>query len=224
MKSFFSILLLTTLLLTSCSSTKVSRHVANEIHPEAKEAIESLFTIKASNITLAEEDLEKKVLANLKTFIATAEIKIELIEDEHLTNEVLFKIEPGIENNKNLITIRYAEDAFRDHVATLNLTRFMDGLLQSNFPSPYTFFELYHNAINNDPSALYTVAKIRRSVLTPLTSNTYYEPVNLSQYNGYVQGETIIWDRKLAELAKIEKKKNAEKRKVIPKKAPETSS
>jgi hypothetical protein len=55
------------------------------------------------------------------------------------------------------------------------------------------------------------VAKIRRLILTPLETNTYYDLVNLSQYNGYVQGETIIWDRKIAEIVK---KKNAEKRKI----------
>jgi len=208
MKQHFPIILFASLLLTSCSSTNISRTVAHEVHPEAKEAVESLFTIKASNMSLAEEDLEKKVLVNLKAFIAGTDIETALIEDDKLTDETLFKIEPIIENNKHLLVIKYAEDAFRDHAATLNLTRFIDGLLQSKSPS---FFELYYKAQNNDSNSLHTVAKIRRLILTPLETNSYYAPINLSQYNGYVQGETIIWDRKLAEIVK---KKNAEKRKL----------
>ena len=208
MKNIYFTFAFSTLLLASCSSTNVSRTVAHETHPEAKEAVESLFTIKASNMSLAEEDLEKKALVNLKTFTAGTEIEIALIEDDKLIEETLFKIEPVIENNKHLLIIRHAEDAFRDHAATLNLTRFMDGLLQSTSPS---FFELYYKAQSNDPGSLHAVAKIRRLILTPLETNTYYDLVNLSQYNGYVQGETIIWDRKIAEIVK---KKNAEKRKI----------
>lgn len=208
MKKVFPIMTLATLVLASCSSTNVSRTVAHEIHPEARKAVESLFTIKASNMSLAEEDLEKKALINLKTFTAGTEIEIALVEDDKLIDETLFKIEPVIENNKHLLIIRHAEDAFRDHAATLNLTRFMDGLLHSKSPS---FFELYYKAQSNDPGSLHAVAKIRRLILTPLETNTYYDPINLSQYNGYVQGETIIWDRKLAEIAK---KKNVKKTKT----------
>lgn len=60
MKKVFSIITLSTLVLASCSSSNVNRTIAHEVHPDAKDALESLFTIKASNMSLAEEDLEKK--------------------------------------------------------------------------------------------------------------------------------------------------------------------
>ena len=198
MKKQFSIIIMAFFILTSCSSPSVGRKVANEIHPEAKELITNLFTIKASNISLADENLESHTLKRFKTY-AESGIKIEFIKDEKLTDETLFKIEPIMNEEGSLVTVRYAEDAFYDHAATLNLTRFMETLFSEVYP---TIFELYNTAINNDINSLHSITKTRRSVLTALETNPDYDPINLSQYNGYIQGEIVIWNRKLSEMDK----------------------
>ena len=199
MKKHFSIIIMASIILASCSSPSVTIiKQSREIHPEAKEIIENLFTIKASNISLAEENIEKQTLSRFKKY-AEAEIKIKFIKDETLTNETLFKIEPLIEVDGSVVVIRYAEDAFRDHAATLNLTRFMESLFQEVYPS---LFEHYNTAINNDLYSIHAITKIRRSVLTPLETTPEYDPINLSQYNGYIQGEIIIWNKRLSETEK----------------------
>lgn len=190
----------------------VDRKVAAvPINEEARAAVESLFTFKKSNMPIADLNLKEPAEGNIQLLVYNSKVKIEFIEDLKLDPEAAFKIEPVIENNSYLIKIRYAEDAFMDHSATLNMTRFMDTVLKSKMKQVYPIFEIYYNALNNHAPTLHAVSKLRRSVLTPLDKTSYY-PIETSQYNGYVQGESIEWDKKVLEFSKLEKSKNAEKK------------
>ena len=202
MKIKISIIVMALTIIASCSSQSVSRSVPREIHPDAKEMIEKLFTVNASNISLADENLEKKTLERFKKYAETG-TNIEFIQDDTLIDETLFKIVPSVESMFNLVTIRYAKNAFYDHAATLNLIRYMESLFQEVYPS---IFEHYNTAINNDLYSLHSITKLRKSVLTPLEINPDYDPINISQYNGYIQGELIIWNKRLAEMEKNLKK------------------
>ncbi|MEA9356315.1 hypothetical protein SHI21_08885 [Bacteriovorax sp. PP10] len=209
MKKFFSFIILASFLLTSCSSMNVNRTIATQaVNAEAEAAVETLFTIKASQAGAGEEDFLETVQNNSTRLTNNTPIKINLIEDNNLIDDVLFKIEPIIEDNNNIIKIRYANGAFKDHAATLNLSRLLDGLIRSNFSSPHFIFELYYNAINNDPTSLHAVAKIRRSVLTPLGPDSGAS----EKLNSSILAEAAVWDKKLAEFAKLDKKRNAEKK------------
>ncbi len=198
MKKKFSIIIMALTILASCSGQSVSTIVPREIHPEAREIVENIFTIKASNISVADEDIEDKTLERFKKY-AESGTRIKFIQDEKLIDDTLYKIEPTIEQKYNLVTIRYAKNAFLDHAATLNLTRFMQSLFQEVYPS---IFEYYNTAIENDLYSLHALTKLRKSVLTPLEINSDYDPINISQYNGYIQGELIIWNKRLLEMEK----------------------
>lgn len=211
MKKLTSLLLLLCLILSACSSTQTARSIAQEpVSEEAKAALDALFTIKLSNTVQAEEDIYKMAESNLKALVHNTKIKMELIEDSSLINETAFKIEPIIEKNEYVFRIKYAENAFNDHSATMNLIHFVDNLLSNSFNSTYSAFELYYNVLKNDPTAFHAVAKIRKLSLVPL--NEGHANINYSQYNGFLQGETTVWNKKVQEFAKLEKKNNADKK------------
>lgn len=210
MKKFFSTLILASLLLSSCSSMIDRKIAADAVNDEARAAVDTLFTFKKSNMAMNELDLKETAENNLKMLVYNTKVKVEFIEDSTMGLDDAFKIEP-VAGKEYLIKVRYAEDAFLDHPATLNMTRFMDSVLRAQMKQVYPIFEIYYNALNNDAPTLHAVAKLRKSVLTPLEKTSFY-PIQTSQYNGYVQGESIDWDKKVASFAKLEKSKNIEKK------------
>lgn len=159
----------------------------------------------------AEDDLFDKAQEHVRLLVEQAKIKVKWIEDEKLDTDVAFKVEPTLDKETPTIVIKYADDIFQDHSATLNLTRFLDALFDPTAHTPTSFFEMYNNATASDPATLVTVAKMRKAVLTPLDKPTCYV-MNTSQYNGFVAGESSLWKKKVDEYMKLEKKTKNDKR------------
>ncbi len=213
MKKAFACLMLTNLFISSCSSNKDVKPVAPMMASDsAPTHTDVLFSFKKSNASLSDDDLFDKAKEHVQLLVAQLKIQVKWMEDEKLETDVAFKIEPAIEKDSSVLVIKYADDIFQDHSATLNLTRFLDTLFDPKASAKVSVFEMYQNTASNNAEAMVTVAKMRRSVLTPLDKPTYY-PMNTSQYNGFVAGESFLWERKLAEYVKLEKKAKTEKRK-----------
>lgn len=213
MKKAFASLIFTSLFISSCSSNKDIKASAPVTTSDlAPTHADTLFSFRKSNVTLSDDDLFDKAKEHVHSLVAQSKIQVKWIEDEKLATDIAFRIEPVIEKETTILVIKYADDIFQDHSATLNLTRFLDTLFDPAATSKVSIFEMYHNTSANDPSTLVAVAKMRRSVLTPLDKPTCY-PMNTSQYNGFVAGESFLWERKLAEYVKLEKKAKTDKRK-----------
>lgn len=213
MKRAFTSLILTSLFISSCSSNKdVKPAPPVTVSDEAPSPADVLFSFKKSNMSPAEDDLFDKAEEHVRLLVEQAKIKVKWIEDVKLDTDIAFKVEPTLEKETPTLVIKYADDIFQDHSATLNLTRFLDALFAPATPTQVSFFEMYNNAAANDPATLVTVAKMRRAVLTPLDKPTYYV-MNTSQYNGFVAGESSLWEKKINEYVKLEKKAKTEKRK-----------
>jgi hypothetical protein len=213
MKKTLASLMLTILAISSCSSSKDVKPVLDmTVTGPTPSAAELLFSFKKSNVSPADDDLFDKAKEHVRLLVETAKINVKWIEDEKLAQDVAFKIETAIEKETPTFVIKYAEDIFQDHSATLNLTYFLDSLFDPEATKKVSIFEMYEKASANDPEALVAVAKIRRAVLTPLDKPTYYT-MNTSQYNGFIAGEARLWERKLNEYVKLEKMTKTEKRK-----------
>lgn len=213
MKKAFASLMLTSLVMSSCSSSKDVKPVSDMTVTETTpSAAEFLFSFKKSNVSPADDDLFDKAKEHVRLLVETAKINVKWIEDEKLAHDVAFKIETATEKETPTLVIKYADDIFQDHSATLNLTRFLDSLFDPAAKEQVSIFEMYEKASANDPQALVAVAKIRRAVLTPLDKPACYV-MNTSQYNGFISGEARLWERKLNEYVKLEKKAKTEKRK-----------
>lgn len=211
MKKAFASLIFTTLFVSSCSSNKIvlpeSEIAVSETTPVPTDV---LFSFKKSNMNPADDDLFDNAKEHVRALVEQAKITVKWIEDEKLGTDVAFKIEPENVKETPTLVIKYADDIFQDHSATLNLTRFLDSLFDPN--AKISFFEMYNNTAANDPAAMVTVAKLRKSVLTPLDKPTFYV-INTSQYNGFVAGESSLWTKKVNEYEKLVKKASSEKRK-----------
>lgn len=191
-------------MLSSCSSTVEKKTIAAPINEEAQAAVALLFTFYKSNMQLSEIHLKEQAKININTFIDQTKTQVKWIEDSTLNEEIAFKVIPAVVQNKNIIQIHYAEAAFNDHPATLNLTHFLEAILNK-----YSLFDFYNKSLNNDALTFYTLAKIRKSILTQMSKTPLY-PIETSQYNGYVLGESLLWDKRLANFEKIEKNKRVQ--------------
>lgn len=213
MKRVMTSLMLANFILSSCSSNKdLKPSPALNVTDTAPTLADVLFSFKKSNVSPADNDLFDKAKEHVRLLVEQAKVNVKWIEEEKLGTDVAFKIEPTMEKETPTLVIKYADDIFQDHSATLNLTRFLDLVFDPATTPQLSVFEMYNNTVANDPQTVVAVAKMRRAILTPLDQPTYYL-MNTSQYNGFVAGEAILWERKLTEYVKLENKDKKEKRK-----------
>lgn len=213
MNRISTLAILAGLILTSCSSTKVVSPASTVSAVQVSSSpADALFSFKKSNMSLADNDLFDQAKEHVRLLLEQSKIKVKWIEDEKLDTDTAFQIGPALEKETPIIVIKYADNIFQDHSATLNLTLFLDALFTPTTPTQASFFEMYTSAVANEPATLVTIAKLRKAILTRLDNPTCYV-MNTSQYNGFVTGESSLWEMKINEYMKLEKKLKTEKRK-----------
>ena len=207
MRKLFLTMALLNIFLISCSSTTEKNTAIAQTAKEARPAVETFFAFNKSNMQLSEVNLKDQAKSNIDTLLNQSKIQVKWIEDSTLDPETAFRVIPVIEHNTNIVKIHYAKVAFNDHPVTLNLTHFMEAVLSS-----HSLFDIYNKSLDNDVPTFHTLAKIRKSILTQINKTPHY-PIETSQYNGYVLGESVIWDKRLSEFAKLEKIKQLQPKK-----------
>ena len=147
--------------LNSCST------VPSRIPAEAdNEFFKAVFSIARGNIK-SELSLEEKIRDELRRQeipIEQLNFKIELVESAKLPEKTAYNIQLVIDPNRSKLIYRmlHAPDIFSDAIAAYNMMDYLGRIvLPSQLQSPFSIFELYHNAKSGDPIAIDTFFKLR---------------------------------------------------------------
>lgn len=175
MKFSFSLLIILSFIISSCSSyystnngTNGDRSIANEV--TAPLNVEELLTFKSTTMT----NNGQNFLMSLKGQ-APIQIPFEFIEDPKMDAGTAFKVVPVIEDQKYKIKIYHSVGAPFDLDANAELARFFKQVYTRKFTNNYSLFELYYNAKSQDFISLQVLAKLRKEALTENLSTNFPE-------------------------------------------------
>ncbi|MBC7539774.1 MAG: hypothetical protein H7281_13215 [Bacteriovorax sp.] len=166
-----SLITLLSLLLTSCSFFNSQRYPAAEEVTQTQDEILQVFEFHSSNVISAGKDYRKTILDFIKTtshFRGTYgtgnEVTVDFVEDTTLPKGVAYFPEFQVKDNSYKIVVLHSKEATSDAVASSELLNFLRILREENyFMSHFSAFEMYYNAIEQDPIAAQNWAKIREA-------------------------------------------------------------
>lgn len=164
-----SLLTLLSLLLTSCSYFDYQRYPAAEDIVQTQEEILQVFEFRQSTIQHTGKDYRKTILDYVKdhtlfrgTYGVGNEVLVEFIEDATLPKGVAYFPQFQVKDNAYKIIILHSKEGVRDPVASNELINFLKILRDEKyFMSHFSAFEMYYNAIEQDPVTAQNWAKIR---------------------------------------------------------------
>lgn len=172
MTNFLQLLIIFSMIIVSSCST-----VPNRIPAEVDNVFfEAAFSISKGNLK-TKESYEKVVQDYLKSQeikISELNFKIELVESHGLADNIAYKINLDVDakTSEMIYKIQHAPGIFNDPIASFTMLDFITRLVFSEeLQTPFTTFELYHNAKAGDPIALDSFLKIRNLPNTHFNEN-----------------------------------------------------
>lgn len=190
MKNFVQLLFIIVVFsLSSCSS------VPERFPAEAQDPLfEAVFTIPKSDM-VGEKSFEKNIMDELtaqEIRVSALDFRIDVIESKTLPAEVAYKIELAVDPKKSELVYKIfrSADSFNDPVASYSLADYMSHLVTTaELNSPFSTFELYHNAKAGDPIALEAFYKIRTSEhhFIDDEAKTYFESASFKKSRDQIQ-------------------------------------
>lgn len=190
MKNFVQLLFIIVVFsLNSCSSIQ-KRFPAEATDP----LFEAIFTIPKSDM-VGEKSFEKNITAEItaqEMRVRELNFRIDILESQNLPKETAYKIELTIDpkTSELVYKISRSADSFNDPVASYGLADFMSHLVSTaELNSPFSTFELYHNAKAGDPIALEAFYKIRASEhhFIDDEAKTYFESNSFKKNRDQIQ-------------------------------------
>ncbi|MDD4976250.1 MAG: hypothetical protein PHY93_17970 [Bacteriovorax sp.] len=214
------------LFITSCSFFTNQRMPATEKVVQADDKILRVFEFRSSSILNPDKDYRKLIqeYIELKEIFHSIsrvgnEVKLKFVEDTTLHKDIAYFPELRVKENFYEIIVFHSKEAVNDAVASSELLNFLIKLNDEKyFISYFASFEMYFNATERDPVALYNWAKIREAA-------NFMEP-RIPDYESKVMDEHKIrgneWSKykyDYLEMAKkklkLRKKQDLERRIVI---------
>lgn len=229
MTKSLSLYLVITFLLSSCSWYKpfeqAPRFPANTGVLQTQSENLEVFEFRSSN-KFKPMDYKKTILdyvENNSLFLGTYntgnEISLEFVEDTTLPKGVAYFPQFQVSNNIYKIIINHSKESLNDPVASAELLNFLRTFRNPEyFMSHFAAFEMYYNALEQDPIAAQNWAKIREIAASTEPENIFADAETSQALK--VRGADWAKEKEdytqAAELAeKVAKKKDAERRVVI---------
>jgi hypothetical protein len=165
-----SVILIFSFLISSCSNLQSVRNPAAEIL-QTQEKVLQVFQFRSSNIKV-NADLTETIQSYINDYLLFSsthtvnfnEVKVEFVEDSTLPKDVAYFPEFYVKDNTYRIIVFHSPGAIHDPVASGELFNFFKTMKNEKyFKSIFSAFEMYYNAIEQDPIAIYNWAKIRQA-------------------------------------------------------------
>ena len=226
MKSF-SLILIFSILISSCSFLKYEREPASAGVLQTEDEVVKVFQYRSSNIHVEGVDYGKAIqeyIEKNKIFAAGFsfggnQIAVSFVEDQNLPKDIAYLPLFEVKNNQYMIRILHSPGALQDKVASAELANFLTMFKnQKYFMSPYSAFEMYYNAIELDPVATQNWAKIREISAGIEASNDFTD----QETKEALKQRAVEWSHEKEDYTpaaqkelKLQKKMDLERRAVI---------
>jgi hypothetical protein len=215
--------------LSSCSwyipVEQATRFPANTEEVQAQDEILKVFEFRSSSI-VGTKDYKKEILDYVRihslflaTYTSGNEIAVEFVEDATLPKGVAYFPQFQVSNNIYRIIINHSKEGLEDAVASEELLNFLRTLANSRyFMSHFASFEMYYNALAQDPIAVLNWAKIREVAAnmppTDISANAEIRQALLVRGSEWIK-EKEDYTNAAEQAVKAAKKKDVERRAVI---------
>jgi len=229
MTKSLSLFLVLTFLLSSCAyfkpATDAPRFPATAGVVQTQDEVLEVFEFKSSNKVSNRDykkvinDFVQKTTLFRGTYGTGNEIALEFVEDASLPKGVAYFPEFQVKDNVYKIIVLHSKEAVSDPVASAELMNFLRVLREEKyFMSHFAAFEMYYNALEQDPITAQTWAKIREVAanyeVTPDFADTETRDalkVRAAEWAKEKEDYTPAYEQAMKAI----KKKDAERRAVI---------
>jgi hypothetical protein len=174
MTKTFSLIVIVSFLLSSCAFFQADHAFDHPRYPatagvvQTQDEILEVFEFRSSD-KVTKNDYRKTItnyVQNMTLFRGTYgtgnEVAVEFVEDTSLPKGVAYFPEFVVKDNNYKIIVLHSKDAVGDPVASSELVNFLRSLRDENiFMSHFAAFEMYYNAIEQDPISAQNWAKVR---------------------------------------------------------------
>lgn len=190
MKTISLVTLLSVLSLTLNSCSNFQFHDDYQRFPAAEEIVQTqeevlqVFEFHQSDINHAGKDYRKTVLEYVKnnvlfkgTYGTGNEVLVEFVEDTTLPKGVAYFPQFQVKDNVYKIVVLHSKEGVSDPVASSELLNFFITLRKEEyFMSHFAAFEMYYNAIEQDPVTVQNWAKIREVAAQQQSTTEFSNP------------------------------------------------
>jgi len=217
--------LILSLSISSCSYFNYQRTPAAEEIVQSKKEVLQIFEFQSSNMSDSTD--YKKVIEQYvemhKLFLGTYrtgnEVSVDFVEDTTLPKGVAYFPEFQVKDNTYQITILHSKQALHDPVASYELLNFLRTIRNEKyFMSHFSAFEMYYNAIEQDPISVQNWVKIREVAASLQITSDLEDP----QIKTALQTRAAEWTKEKEDYTEIvkkelksQKKQDLERRAVI---------
>ncbi|MFA6238967.1 MAG: hypothetical protein WC635_16640 [Bacteriovorax sp.] len=164
-----SLIILLSLLLSSCSHLNYERSPAADSVEQTKEEVLEVFEFRQSKLSNPGKDYRKIILNHVKetelfkgVYGSGNEVTVEFVEDASIPNGIAYFPEFTVKDNAYKIVVLHSKEAYKDPVASSELLNFFKMFSEKKyFLSHFSAFEMYYNAIERDPLTAQNWSKIR---------------------------------------------------------------
>lgn len=222
-----STFLLLSFLFSSCSYFESKRYPAAEPVVQTQDEVLQIFEFHNSNISHAGKDYRKTIQEFIKenvlfrgTYVTGNEVLVEFVEDSSLPKGVAYFPQFQVKDNTYKIIVLHSKEGISDPVAYNELVNFFKTLRHEQyFMSHFAAFEMYYNAIEQDPLTAQNWAKIREVAANMPTVNQfdeYDDVVDALKVRGAEWAkEKEDYTEKAEQALKLQRKQDKERRVVI---------
>lgn len=229
MTKTLSLFVVLSLLLSSCAYFDThfdsTRNPATSGVVQTQDEVLQVFEFRSSD-KVANKDFKKIITDNIQkttlfrgTYSTGNEIAVEFVEDTSLPKGVAYFPEFQVKDNVYKIIVLHSKEAVNDPVASAELMNFLRTLRDEKyFMSHFAAFEMYYNALEQDPITAQNWAKIREVAANMEPVPDFGDP----ETRDGLKVRAIDWAKEKEDYApaaeqamKAAKKRDAERRAVI---------
>lgn len=209
-------------LVSNCSHVSTERNPADIV--QTQDEVLQVLEFRSSNLQSNEDYrkvinkyIEDNVLFSGSYSMGKNEVSVEFVEDTTLPKGIAYFPEFFVKDNNYKIMVLHSPEAVKDKLASAELMSFLQTLKNTKyFASHFAAFEMYYNALEQDPIAAQNWAKVREAAAKEQINPSFAGAEEAMKVRAVEwKKEKLDYNEMALKAVKEQKKKDLERRSVI---------